>query len=85
MEAESCLGGNKLTLRRIWSDVNKRFRKPETAFDDDYAETRHHFVARLKRTIVCTSPASLVKLIGAMQVRCERLKKAKGWQFEEGA
>ena len=69
----------------FWSAVNKRLRKQETAFDEEYKETRHHFVARLKRTILSTSPASLEKLIGAMQVRCERLKKAKGWHFEEGA
>ena len=41
----------------FWSSVNKRLREQEAAFDDDYKETRHHFVARLRRTILRTPAA----------------------------
>ena len=68
----------------FWSSVNKRLRKQEAAFDDDYKETRRHFVARLRRTILRTPAAALTKLIAHMPARCVRLKKAEGWHFEEG-
>ena len=67
-----------------WSSVNKRLHKQEAAFADDYKETQHHFVARLRRTILRTPAAALTKLLEHMPVRCARLKKAQGWHFEEG-
>ena len=68
----------------FWSCVNKRLRKQEASFGVDYKETRRHFVARLRRTILRTPPATLTKIIAKMPVLCARLKKAKGWHFEEG-
>ena len=69
----------------FWSSVNKRLRKQEASFDDGFTETRRHFVARLRRTILRTSPTFLTNLIADMPDRCARLKKAKGWHIEEGS
>ena len=68
----------------FWPSVNKRLRKQEAAFDDDYMETRRRLVARLRRTILRTPRAVLMQLIEHMPVLCKRLKKAQGWHFEEG-
>ena len=50
----------------FWPSVNKRLRKQEAAFDDDYMETRRRLVARLRRTILRTPRAVLMKLIEHM-------------------
>ena len=69
----------------FWTHINERLRTQEKAFRSDYWETRRHVVACLRRTILRTRPAFLRKLIGSMRRRCELLKAAKGWHFEEGA
>ena len=69
----------------FWTHINERLRAQEQACRTDFYETRRHFIARLRRTILRARPAFLQKLIGSMQRRCELLKAAKGRHFEEGA
>ena len=69
----------------FWNAVNRRLRKQELSFPGGYYETRKHFVARLRRTILSTRPRFLTKLIGSLKRRCHLLKVAKGWHFEEGS
>ena len=69
----------------FWQAVNKRLRKQELSFAAGYYETRKHFVARLRRTILSMPPRFLSKLIGGMKRRCALLQAAEGRHFEEGS
>ena len=68
-----------------WKAVNRRLRKQELGFAPGYYETRKHFVARLRRTILSMRPAFLSKLIGGMKRRCALLDAALGFHFEAGS
>jgi len=69
----------------FWTEVNKRLRAQERNFAKSYCETRKHFVARVRRTIIRMPEEFLRKLIGAMQRRSMLVKDAKGKHFEEGS
>ena len=57
----------------------------EEKFATNYKETRKHFVARLRRTILRIPKEFLTKLVGAMKKRSQLVKDAKGFHFEEGS
>ena len=69
----------------FWTEVNRRLRAQEKKFAASYYETRKHFVARLRRTILRIPKVFLTKLVGAMKKRSQLVKDAKGWHFEEGS
>ncbi|CAE7255135.1 F52C9.6 [Symbiodinium natans] len=68
----------------VWKEVNKRLRRQEKSWPKKKREGRPAYVARLKRTIRNLSKDFLVKSIGDMVRRCQRLYEAKGHFFEEG-
>jgi hypothetical protein len=69
----------------FWTAVNKRLRAQEKKFPKSYYETRKHFTARVRRTILRMPEKFLTKLVGAMQRRSALVKGAKGRHFEEGS
>ena len=69
----------------FWTAVNKRLRAQEKNFPESYHETRKHFVARVRRTILRMPEQFLAKLVGNMQKRSMLVKEAKGKHFEEGS
>ena len=67
----------------FWANVNSRLRAQELKFPAGIKETRKAFVARLRRTILRTSPAFLTRLVRSMKRRCFALHEANGRDFEE--
>ena len=68
----------------IWKEVEKRMRKAERAMGDNRHETRAQFEQRLNRVALGLEKDFIDKCIGNLQVRVQRLHKAKGGLFEEG-
>ena len=69
----------------LWQEVNKRMRAQEKAWADSKKETRKEFLARLRRTAMRLPSSFVQRAIGNMTHRCEKLKAAKGFHFEEGS
>jgi len=60
-------------------------RAQEKAWADSKKETRKEFLARLRRTAMRLPSSFVQRAIGNMTRRCEKLKAAKGFHFEEGS
>ena len=69
----------------FWTEVNARLRKQEEKFGDGYKETQCHFAKRLRRTVLGVRAPALRSMVRHMKRRCELLREAKGWHFEEGS
>ena len=68
----------------VWKEVNRRLRKQEKNWPSEKRETREAYKARLRRTAKNLPKEFILKSIGDMRRRCQRLLEAKGHFFEEG-
>ena len=68
----------------IWSAVLRHMREEEATFPKGFKESRDAFLARLQKTAKSLPKCFILKSIGDMRRRCERLFEAKGGLFEEG-
>ena len=67
----------------LWSEINKRCRKQESAFRKTKKESKQAFKERLKKT-ARSLPEELVKsAVGSMRRRCSKIVELKGEFFNE--
>ena len=68
----------------LWKQVTRTMRKQERRWPTSRRETRAQYVARLARAARGLKKSFVVKAIGDMKRRCQRLYNSKGGHFEEG-
>ena len=68
----------------IWAAINKRMRKQESSWPALKRETRKQFLCRLRRTAMSLPSTFIDNVLGNLEVRCQKLIKAKGGHFAKG-
>ena len=67
----------------LWSEISRRLRAQEARFHASKKETKDEFIARLRKTALRLPASVVTKAVKSMKKRCQQLRGAKGFLFDE--